>query len=366
VGEERLLIKYYNKIPINELCSRLDRNKPGVKARARKLGIVKKASKEWSEYENNLLIEKFSTMTNKNLEKLLGRSWTSIATRARKFGLVKDSSFISNTQKKLKNGWALEEEDFLKSNFEKYSNKELALYLNRTPIAINSKLFELRLIRNRDANRLLLHKYKINHDFFKEIDTPDKAYILGFIYADGNLAYRGHSYKLRITIQYSDHDLLVKFNKCFGSDYLIRNTKQNQWSLEISSKNMFMDLNNLHIYPNKTYLDFIPIVPKEYESSFTRGLFDGDGCFSYYQNTGRVSITNSINMCNWLLTTTRRLLFVGGGVKYLCPNGHKYARWDLGGNKQVSKFVRWLYSDGSDLYLERKYKKIVESGLLEA
>lgn len=28
-------------------------------------------------------------------------------------------------------------------------------------------------------------KYTINENYFKEIDSPEKAYILGFLYADG-------------------------------------------------------------------------------------------------------------------------------------------------------------------------------------
>ena len=28
-------------------------------------------------------------------------------------------------------------------------------------------------------------KYNVNNDYFSKIDTPEKSYILGFIYADG-------------------------------------------------------------------------------------------------------------------------------------------------------------------------------------
>jgi hypothetical protein len=39
-------------------------------------------------------------------------------------------------------------------------------------------------------------KYKINEDFFQEIDTEEKAYWLGFLYADGYIHVRSHQVKL--------------------------------------------------------------------------------------------------------------------------------------------------------------------------
>ena len=39
---------------------------------------------------------------------------------------------------------------------------------------------------NIPRTRVGIRKYKLNEEYFDNIDTPNKAYILGFLYADGN------------------------------------------------------------------------------------------------------------------------------------------------------------------------------------
>ena len=43
-------------------------------------------------------------------------------------------------------------------------------------------------------------KYKFNENFFNEINTPEKAYALGFWYADGNVYINENSYTHRANI----------------------------------------------------------------------------------------------------------------------------------------------------------------------
>src|SRR5690606_3697907 len=52
-------------------------------------------------------------------------------------------------------------------------------------------------------------RYPINHDFFDEIDTEEKAYFLGFMMADGSVDKRGGSFK--IVIHKQDEHILEEF-----------------------------------------------------------------------------------------------------------------------------------------------------------
>jgi hypothetical protein len=54
---------------------------------------------------------------------------------------------------------------------------------------------------------------KFNEDYFEIIDTPEKAYFLGFIFADGCLIDnpKEYRYKLNIKIHSKDEDILKKF-----------------------------------------------------------------------------------------------------------------------------------------------------------
>src|SRR5688500_3425764 len=59
-------------------------------------------------------------------------------------------------------------------------------------------------------------KYTINHDFIKTIDTEEKAYFLGFIFADGHNDLNRS--RISINLQYNDEDILIKFKKCINSN----------------------------------------------------------------------------------------------------------------------------------------------------
>ena len=72
------------------------------------------------------------------------------------------------------------------------------------------------------------NKYYINRNYFDVIDTEDKAYILGFLYADGN----NFPKKSQITmgLEEKDKDILNKMNTCL------------QYSKELT----YQDLSNKH------------------------------------------------------------------------------------------------------------------------
>ena len=65
----------------------------------------------------------------------------------------------------------------------------------------------------------------VNEDFFEKIDTPEKAYILGFIYADGYIVngIKGKNKdSLGITLSNEDKEHIDKFKKSIDSNHPIR------------------------------------------------------------------------------------------------------------------------------------------------
>ena len=42
-----------------------------------------------------------------------------------------------------------------------------------------------------------MRKKNYNEDYFEQIDTEDKAYFLGFIYADGSVIYDNEKYRYK-------------------------------------------------------------------------------------------------------------------------------------------------------------------------
>ena len=118
----------------------------------------------------------------------------------------------------------------------------------------------------------------INKNFFKKW-SRDMAYILGFIYADGNLTKnkRGGHY---LSIYTADRELLIKMREVLKSDHKISNRKSVSgfnYCIQIGSKEIFADLNKIGMRLNKTFRMKLPKIPNKYFSDFLRGYFDGDG-----------------------------------------------------------------------------------------
>jgi intein-encoded DNA endonuclease-like protein len=117
-----------------------------------------------------------------------------------------------------------------------------------------------------------------NKKFFKKWSS-DMAYILGFLYADGNMVKTKRN--THFTALYTaDYDLIYSIRDCLESNHKISNKKSKTGSvyvLQIGSKELFCDLGELGLAPNKARRMKLPKIPKKYQGDFVRGYFDGDG-----------------------------------------------------------------------------------------
>lgn len=119
---------------------------------------------------------------------------------------------------------------------------------------------------------------EINKDFFK-VWSGDMAYVLGFMFADGNMVEnkRGGFY---IAIYTADEELLIRMRDSMKSDHKIAWRKGELggcFNMQIGSKEMFGDLVKLGLTPNKSKRMILPNIPSKYFGDFVRGFFDGDG-----------------------------------------------------------------------------------------
>lgn len=78
-------------------------------------------------------------------------------------------------------------------------------------------------------------KYIENEHYFSVIDSPSKAYILGFIAADGSLvkSSTGNSYYLTITIKYEDRSVLDFIQKELNSNYKLLEIRKISYGKEV-------------------------------------------------------------------------------------------------------------------------------------
>jgi hypothetical protein len=92
--------------------------------------------------------------------------------------------------------------------------------------------------------------YSINESVFDSINTPEKAYILGFVYADGyNNVSKG---RIVIALNDKDIDILYQIRQVIGSTVPIRVRKYKIGKGgygkrgEYKSK-CYLEINNVHI-----------------------------------------------------------------------------------------------------------------------
>lgn len=209
-----------------------------------------------------------------------------------------------------------------------------------------------------------LNTYDVDLDFFKKIDSPEKSYLLGFWYADGNVVKRG----IRIALQEEDGYILDRFKEIMKytgsttfSQRSLKNPKyKDQRILSISRSELSQQLVKLGCVPNKSLILEFPTenqVPDRLLSHFIRGYFDGDGSISMskQRNTfcfvGIISSSIFINKLNEILINKLDL----ETKIYVCPNP-KTSNLRISKKEHAKKFLQWIYQD-STIHLTRKYEK---------
>lgn len=204
-------------------------------------------------------------------------------------------------------------------------------------------------------------------DFFKSWNS-EMAYILGFLYADGNITKtkRGTHY---VTWYTADKDLLEKMKAIMQAEHLIklRESKSGKvYRMQIGSKNWFDDLSRLGLRPNKTRRLMLPILPKQFQGDFVRGYFDGDGnVWTGYIHKDREKSTKTIQVSftsasKEFLVSLRDLLRtsgLSGGGLYVEKNGC-YARLTFS-VRDALKIYKIMYNAEHKLLLKRK-KQVFE------
>lgn len=136
------------------------------------------------------------------------------------------------------------------------------------------------------SNKINSRKYKANFSYFQNIDSHEKSYWLGYIYADGYVMEMKNGRKrFGMTLSSKDKSQLEKLKKCLEATYPIKDYEQHQGysigstysRLIIDSEEMFDDLVSHGVLLNKTNIIKPPNIDKEFISSFILGYFDGDG-----------------------------------------------------------------------------------------
>lgn len=201
-------------------------------------------------------------------------------------------------------------------------------------------------------------KYTINKNLMDNIDTEEKAYWLGFFYAD---AYN-HEKRNRVVIELQEGDKthLYKCAKFFGQprEPFIQYKNKGKYiayRLELNSSYLCKILKGHGCHQAKSFNITLPTwLKKHLIRHFVRGYFDGDGCIHIHQDQLNISIVSTREF-NVDLQKILCKININSQMYFPQKYTDNTCRLDFGGSRQVKRFCDWIYKDAT-IYLDRKYE----------
>lgn len=208
-------------------------------------------------------------------------------------------------------------------------------------------------------------KYYFNDHYFDNIDTHNKAYILGFLYADGC----NHSSRRTVSLklQERDKEILERINKEIENEKPLvfvdlkqqNNNWQNAYEITLCSRYLSDVLADKGVVPRKSLVITYPEwLDRDLFPDFIRGYIDGDGCISKDIHHTGVYITGTQSFCESLgkifedtLGITSYHINIPSRAK---ENDTTTRVIQINGLSDVKKLLDWIYKD-AELYLQRKY-----------
>ena len=216
-------------------------------------------------------------------------------------------------------------------------------------------------------------KNVLDRNFFNRIDSEEKAYWLGFLYADGYVYERKHLISVCLSSIDRDHLLKLRLSlKCDRSifDRPPRKTKYilgkevnsgPSSTLIISSVELVDALISLGCVQRKTHILRFPSkdqVPESLICHFIRGYFDGDGSFWLSSKGPVISFCGTQSMCEGIRSFLCGLsIFCGKICSKDCLSNNKFYFFNIANMDGIKRF----YSDvvqNATIYLDRKRDKL--------
>ena len=393
--DKEYLMNHYQTMTYPEIGNVLGFTAKRICREASKLGL-KKANPPLTQEQISYIIDNYPTTDASEIAQVLGLSVSAVRNKVNALGLKKKSWYtkeqldyiIDNADKKSYReiadylgvdyhkvqgiayhrgfrkdvflDFTEEDEKFIKDNYISMTYEEIGNVLGYTKKQINYKANQLGCRKNRE----------INTCYFKEIDTPEKAYFLGFIFADGWICCNRNAgtYEFGIQLQSGDNYIIDKLDDALGGgnlrthrdpvDTLICGRKCHTNEIDgmrVFSKEIVEDLMSHGIDLNKSQKNTYPIVDDNLFFDFLRGYIDGDGC--YYVDNGQTYMHITCASKVPLLYLQEKLKSFDIETHIYSEHERKHRLMCING-KEMHKLVNALYKDKGCICLTRKYERI--------
>lgn len=230
---------------------------------------------------------------------------------------------------------------------EGYTRKEIAEKMQLSISMVD------KYIKRTGTHPVRSRKPNANEHFFDVIDTEEKAYILGFIFADGYIDTTERNLSFRLNKK--DIDVLLKIKEALSCGNSIADcSTKNCVRLNVSSKYLASVLSKYGVIKNKTKTLPFPQLSDCLYRHFFRGYCDGDGCVHKRQVTIVIGSEK----------------FFHGYVDYLENKFQKYISCSRNNknyytvvfSRKDKDIIDWMYKD-SNIYLDRKHESYIRNWL---
>ncbi len=230
------------------------------------------------------------------------------------------------------------------------SDREIAKILGCSPPSVGRWRDHYGLPRSRNTNGR--PPLETDQHFFAQIDSPEKAYALGFLIADGHVYKTGN--RVELGVKEADAPVLEAIQEAMGCRTSLRvmlnsYDKSRFMRVTLGGAPMVEDLARLGLRNDKSTTAVYPSVPHELENHLVRGLWDGDGWIGKYQ----FELIGTSALLDGVVAAAERHT----GCQLRRRMSGKDGRYHYAyGTRRDTAILHWMYS-GATIALARKQEK---------
>lgn len=267
----------------------------------------------------------------------------------------------------------LDEDTIAKEYQNGYCVREICEKYNISDSVVNRILDDRKISRRTNSEVHTI--YTCDKNYFKSIDSMDKAYLLGFLCADGFVTDR---HEVGIGVKIDDIDVLYFFKEQLKSNKDLYLTPDNRCAeLRIQNKELAQDLISYGIVPRKSLIiDIGSVIEKaklneKQIKAFLLGCYDGDGGIYHYIPSEELrrekgyceqwhcSVTGTYETCSYYKNYFNDVGYFT--QRHPERNNNNYT-YQISGTNLVRNALSSLYEikDELSFFYDRKYKKFKE------
>ena len=226
--------------------------------------------------------------------------------------------------------------------------------------------YHVRKVGRKNAD---LRKHRCNDSFFDVMDSEIKAYLLGFLYADGYIAKDG---RIGVLLNEKDEEIIKLIQEFIAPNSEIvhvnyQNFKRDsQVKIRFKSKQIYKRLLDYGFTTDKTHSEcnILCKIPSHLKRHFVRGYCYGDGSVRYDEHHSKRNprifwVSLGLVFCNGTATILRDIqdfLQIQGRL----VKKENYFHLDYWKQQDLIVIYTLLYTDCT-YYLQRKYKNAMNS-----